>query len=69
LHGRKYQHFLFLYSEKDEVIALKTEKYVITMLWRLKRKEIAGKGINESEGKGYGGVLRNVLPTYSDCIA
>jgi hypothetical protein len=26
LHGRKYQHFLFPYSEKSEVVALKTQK-------------------------------------------
>jgi hypothetical protein len=26
LHGRKYQHFLFLYSEKGEVIAQNAEK-------------------------------------------
>jgi hypothetical protein len=46
VHGRKYQHFLFLYSEKGEVIALKAEKYVITMVWRLKRKEVEGKGLD-----------------------
>jgi hypothetical protein len=31
-------------------------------------EKLAGEGVGVCEGKGYGGVLWSVLPTYSHCI-